>query len=162
MKSWIKITRQPYEEPYHLNLVMTASNGLQRGQLEYYCNANDLNKIAEELEVFPRHATHVYLYELGSERSEDRFAFYFRFRLSTISPRGSSVILLRFNNNKDIPYREITEFCIPVEPAALNRLGRLFQEFALLKHEVLYWDITNGELYETKEDAEQSLQPDGE
>lgn len=53
-------------------------------------------------------------------------------------------------------------FCIKVEPAALNRLGRLFREFALLKHEVLYWDLTGGELYETKTDAGQRRQPDAE
>jgi len=162
MKSWIKITRHPYEEPYHLHLVMAASNGQQRGELEYYCNADDLKKIADVLEVFPLHATSVYLYELGSERPEDRFAFYFRFRLCTTDSKGHCAIHLRFNNNRNIPDREIAEFCIRVEPASLNRLGRLFQEFALLKHEVLYWDLSSGELYETKEDAEQITHTDPE
>jgi hypothetical protein len=34
MKPYIRITRCPYEKPYHLNLVMTASNGQLAGKLE--------------------------------------------------------------------------------------------------------------------------------
>lgn len=154
MNSWIKIIRYPYEEPYLLNLVMSASNGRQRGEIEFYSNADDLNEIADKLEEFPRHASDVYLYELGSERSEDRWAFYFRFRLCTIDSVGHCAIHLRFNNNRDIPDREITEFCIPAEPSAINRLGKLFREFAQLKHEVLYWNPVEGKLYKTQKEAE--------
>ena len=156
MNSWITITRYPYEEPYQLNLLMTASNGRQLGEIEFYINTDDLNEIADILEEFPRHASDVYLYELGSERSEDRCAYYFRFRLCTIDLVGHCAIHLRFNNNLDIPDREITEFCIPAEPFAINRLGNFFREFAQLKHEVLYWSPVESKLYKTQKEVEQA------
>jgi hypothetical protein len=73
---------------------------------------------------------------------------------------GHCAIHLRFNNNGELPDREISEFCIEAEPLALNRLGKLIEKFAQLKHEILYWDLISGELYETKEDAEHVDQGD--
>jgi hypothetical protein len=48
----IRITRYPYEEPYHLNLHIAASNGRVAGDLEYYCNANDLGILGKKLVGF--------------------------------------------------------------------------------------------------------------
>ncbi|MBN2710987.1 MAG: hypothetical protein JXR97_00935 [Planctomycetes bacterium] len=44
----IEIKRYPYEEPYHLNLVFSASNGVFEGSLKYYCHASDLEDIGKE------------------------------------------------------------------------------------------------------------------
>ena len=49
MKSFIQITRHLYEEPYHLNLVIIASNGLAMGSLEFYLNTSALKDIGEAL-----------------------------------------------------------------------------------------------------------------
>jgi hypothetical protein len=155
MNPSIKITRYPYEEPHHLNLVIEATNGRLRGQLEVYINAKDLLELADELEAFPRHASAVYLWELGSEKPEDRFAHYFRFRLFTTDSLGHCAIQLRFNNNRDLPDREISEFCIPAEPSELNRFGKLVRKFARLEHEVLYWEPSGGDLFMTQKEAEQ-------
>ena len=146
MRQYIRITRKPYEEPYHLNLVMEASNGIQTARLEFYDNADALPKVAKELEGFPRHKDHVFLWELGSERPEDRFAFYFRFRVFAIDSLGHCAIYLRFNNNDALPDREVAEFCIRAEPAQLDRLAGLFKQFAKLKHEVLEWELGDGQL----------------
>jgi hypothetical protein len=155
MKPFIQITRYLYEEPYHLQLVMAASNGRQRGKIEYYANADDLTEIASVLKEFPRHPTDVYRYEIGSQRSEDKWPYFLRLRLVTTDSPGRYAIHLAFNNNREIPYRESSEFCIPVEAAALNQLGSLFQEFARLKHEVLYWNPVEGKLYPTRIEAEE-------
>jgi len=156
MKTSIKITRYLYEEPYHLNLAMEVSNGHLKGQLEFYINADDLIEIADVLEEFPRHASAVHLWEIGSEKPEDRFAFYYKFRVFTIDSVGHCAIQIRFNNNQNLPDREISEFCIyPLEPSSLNNLGKLFRDFGKLKHEVLYWEPNDGELYKTKKEAEQ-------
>lgn len=53
---FIRITRHPYEEPYHLNLVV-ASNGRQRGELEIYAPPDDLVAMAAQLRDFPGQAT---------------------------------------------------------------------------------------------------------
>ncbi len=73
---FIIIRRHPYEEPYHLNLVITASNGVFAGTLEYYCNATDLTEMGSKLMSFPERIGDTYSYELGSPRPEDRFAFH--------------------------------------------------------------------------------------
>lgn len=62
----IMITRYPYEEPYHLNIEIEATNGRIKGLLNFYINASDLFELADELEVFPRHSSAVYLWELGT------------------------------------------------------------------------------------------------
>ena len=157
MKPFIQIIRHPYEEPYCLNLVMTASNGSLRGGLEFYVSADELVEWAKGLEEFPLHAQSVLLWEIGSENPDDRFAFYFRLRLFTVDSVGHCAIQLRFNNNEALPHREISEFCIQAEPSQLNRLGQLLREFAQLRHRALVWSLSDGALYETIEDAEQAL-----
>ncbi|MEM7016017.1 MAG: hypothetical protein AAF512_01605 [Pseudomonadota bacterium] len=134
---YIKITRHKYEEPYHVNLVFEAANETQRTTLKHYCNANDLSDIAENLEVFPRHKTDVFLYEFGSERKEDRYAYYFRMRIFLINATGACAIQTRTNNNKELPEKEISEFCILAEPSQINRLGQLFRTYSKLNHKVL-------------------------
>jgi hypothetical protein len=160
MKPFIRITRYPYEEPHHLNLVMSASNGQLVGKLEFYLNADALAEWATEMEEFPRHARSVVLWELGSERPEDRFAFYFRMRLFTTDSLGHGAIQLRFNNNAVLPEREVSEFCIRSEAAQINRLGNLLRQYSKLNHQVLDWSLTEGALYESTQDAEQAAAGD--
>lgn len=160
MNTYIQVVRRPYEEPYHLNLVMSASNGRQAGELEFYVNADTLGAWADEMEKFPIHAQSVLNWELGSEYPEDRFAFYFRLRLFTVNSRGLCAIQVRFNNNAELPEREVSEFCIQTEPAQINRLGALFREFSKLQHQILHWSLTEGALYASTQEAEQSVQPD--
>ncbi len=147
MNKYIRITRHPYEEPYHLNLEIEASNGSHVGTMQYYDNADSLISFAENLEVFPRHNSDVFLHELGSERPEDNFAFYFRFRAFTTNSIGGCAIQLRLNNNEKLPELALSEFCIEAEPAAINRLGKLFREFSELNALTLEWDGTDGKVF---------------
>ena len=156
MTPFIKITRFFYEEPYNLYLLLEASNDSLRSQLEFYISVGKLIELADKLEVFSGHPRAVDLWELGSERPEDRIAYYFRFRVFTRDSLGHSAIHLRFNNNQDLPYREISEFCILVDPASINNLGKLIREFCKLEHEVLYWEPNNGGLFTSLEEAKQA------
>lgn len=144
--SHLKITRHEYEEPYHVNLVFEAANQTQSSILEYYCNASDLFDIAERLEAFPRHNRDVYLYEFGSEKSEDNFSYYFRMRVFLINATGKCAIQIRTNNNKALPEREISEFCILAEPSQINSLGQLFRAYSKLNHKILEWTVDEGHL----------------
>ena len=139
MRNFISIERIPYEEPYHVQLVWNAANGHISSCFEYYANADSLNEMAERLERFPQHHGDVFLYEIGSEKPEDRFAYYFRFRVFNTDSRGRAAIQIRFCNNNELPYREIVEFCIQTEAAAINKLGKLLREFALLEQEFIAW-----------------------
>ena len=140
MSYFIKIERVPYEEPYHVELHWQISNGNTTTTAKYYHNASKIEKIADHLEVFPRHSTDKFLYDFGSERHEDRHAYYFRFLVFLHNSRGGCSILFRFNNNRPLPDTEITEFCIQkTEPAAINELGKMFRRFSKLEDEVMIW-----------------------
>jgi len=143
MNNHIKIERIPYEEPYHIELMWNVSNGSTVTSFEYYDNADSLIEIADGLENFPRHREDVFLFEIGSERPEDNFAYYFRFRVFVTDASGKSAIQVRFCNNSELPYREIIEFCIQTEIAAINRLGNLFREFGKLEKEYMAWSDTD-------------------
>lgn len=153
MSPGIRIARIPYEEPYHLCLVMRASNGSHRAEITFYVNAKDLIEWADHLEVFPKHGTDVFLWEVGSERPEDRFAHYVRFRAFIHDGSGHCALQLRFNNNQDPPGREVAEFCIRAAASQINHLGRLCRGFAELKHEVLDWWVEDGRLYEKRDEV---------
>ena len=148
MGSLLRITRTPYEEPHQVCLLVQASNGHQTSEIEIYSTPDDLQACARALSGFPRHAGEVFLWELGSERPEDNWAFYFRFRVFATSVTGGCAIQFRFNNNQELPDTEVSEFCIRAEPAQLDRLGSLFGRFALLGHEVLLWQASGGGLFE--------------
>lgn len=146
MSGFLRITRTPYEEPYHLQLLLEASNGRQTASLEIYVSADLVNEMANALAVFPRHASDAYLCEIGSERKEDHWAYYFRFRAFLTDALGHSALLFRFNNNRELPHRELAEFCIETDPASIHRLSALLKEFAKLQHETLYWSMDDSRL----------------
>ena len=143
----LEIERIPYEEPYHINLVISASNGNSCGRIEIYDNADFLKRIADALEEFPLNSRDEFVWELGSEKTEDKFAFYFQFRVFNYMTEGwISGIHIRFNNNEEVPFKEISDFCIPCEPAGINRLGRMFREFAKLDSKKITWNGVDGEV----------------
>lgn len=146
MKPFIRITRRPYEEPYHVNLVVVASNGRQSGELEIYANAEDLAVFARDLRGFPKQKSDIVRWELGSERSEDNFAFYYRLRVFQVTVDGRCAIELRFCNNQEPPRREVVEFSIDALPSDLDRLAGLLERFSRLEHTVLEWNVDDGEL----------------
>jgi hypothetical protein len=135
----------------HLNLAVC--NGRSLAQIEYYATAESLIELADRLEVFPRHTMDVFLFELGSERPEDRCMYYLRLRAFLKDALGHSAIHIRFNNNRALPELEIAEFCLDAEPSQINRFGQLCRRFANLRHAVLHWWIQDGALYEMIDDA---------
>jgi hypothetical protein len=147
----LRITRFPYEEPYHLNLQIEASNGRVTGCLEYYCSVNDLNELGVKLVGYCGEPYERIVYELGSEKAEDRFAFFFSLKISPLDHTGHSVARLRMNNNQLPPETEASEFCIPLNPVDVNRLGRLLVDFARLEHRILDWSINDGTLIKDSE-----------
>ena len=149
----IRITRTPYEEPYHLCLRLAASNGRLSGDLEYYCNASDLGSLGKQLADFAGLKTGDVTYELGSEKKEDRFAFYLGLRVRALDSRGHCAVVVRLNNNQEVPDKEVAEFCITAEVADVNRLGNLLIEFGRLQHRVLSWTVRDGELLKDNEEA---------
>jgi len=149
----IRITRHPYEEPYHLNLHIEASNERVHGALEYYCNASDLTTLGKQFTDYTGSPNHEVVYELGSERPSDRFAFFLSLRVKPLDMSGHCSIHVRLNNNENLPNREVMEFSIRANVADLNRFGNLLVEFGRLQHRVLEWQVQDGRLIETPETA---------
>jgi hypothetical protein len=137
----IRLTRIPYEEPYHLNLRIEASNGRLAGELEYYCPANDLTTLGRQLAVYTGPRNPEVTYELGSEDPSERFGFFLSLRVRPLDYKGNCVILLRFNNNQQPPGREVSEFAIEADAAALKRLGDQLVDFGELFKLVLDWRV---------------------
>jgi hypothetical protein len=138
----IQIKRVPYEEPYHVNHVFTASNGVFNGFLEYYCVASDLKDIGTALRAFPTKVPNAYSYEIGSTRPEDNFAYHFALHAYTTDCSGHCALQVVIDNNQDRPDEGVCRFSIRAEPAAINRLGNLLMEFANLKHHELNWTVS--------------------
>jgi hypothetical protein len=138
----IEIKRFPYEEPYHVHLFFSASNGVFDGFLEYYCNASDLKDIGKALRSFPKKVPNAYSCEIGSTRPEDNFAYHFALHAYTTDNLGHCALQVVIDNNQDRPYEGACRFSIKAEPAAINRLGKLLTDFAKLKHQQLNWTVS--------------------
>jgi len=141
MRSFLNITRRPYEEPYHVNLLVSAGNRSTQAQFELYANASDLSVAAESLIGFPRTDDDTFIWQLGSENEQDRFAFHFRVRVFQFSPTGRCAIEIRFNNNQRPPNQQIVEFCIEAYPSDLDRLGTMLKVFARLEDLTMEWGV---------------------
>jgi hypothetical protein len=148
----IRITRSPYEEPYHLNLYIEASNGIINGMLEYYCNADDLRTLGKQLTNFTGTNKEEIIYQLGSEDKQDRFAFFLGIRVMPLDLSGHCAVLIRLNNNQEPPDNQMCEFSIRADVADINRLGELLNGFGRLEHHVLDWRVQDGRLFKTREE----------
>ena len=144
MTSFLKIVRHPYEEPHHVNLVVSAGNGTTQGALEIYAKASDLNDAAAAISGFPKNDNDEFVWELGSEDERERFAFYFRLRVFPLSATGRCAVELRFNNNQRPPDRQVVEFCITAYPADLDRLGGVLKTFSRFEGSMLEWTVHPG------------------
>jgi hypothetical protein len=140
----IRVERIPYEEPHEVHLRYSVSNGRQSWCFEYYDEAKVLEVFGEALSGFPRHPQEVFLHEVGSERLEDRWAYYFRFRAFVVTGTGQCALQFRFNNNEPMPDNEQFEFCIRALPGQLDRLGSLYRDFAQLQYKSLEWSLDDG------------------
>jgi len=115
-------------------------------------NAKDLNELGGKLLGYLGNKEQTIIYELGSEKSEDRFAFFFSLRVLPLDLAGHSAIRIRINNNRPPPETEACEFCIPADVADVNRLGSLLVAFGKLEHRVLDWSVKDGRLLKDVED----------
>lgn len=144
MPSFLNITRQPYEEPYHLHLLVFAGNPTTLTRFEIYTTSSDLNDAAESLIGFPKSNADTFTWQLGSELEQDRFAFYFRVRVFQFSHTGRCAIEIRFSNNRKPPHQQIVEFCIEVDPSDVDRLSRMLKSFARMEDLTMEWSVPLG------------------
>jgi hypothetical protein len=143
------VRRHPYEEPYNTHLEFLASNGVFTGGTDIYCAVCDVAEIGSALGAFPANVGDEYKYEYGSPDPRANWARYFVLRASTIDRAGHCALQFTFNLNRPEPDEGACRFSIRAEAAAINRLGKLFEEFAKLRHVELRWSPTVDELHET-------------
>lgn len=150
LRPFLRIVRVPYKEPDGVRLLVSASNGRQRGEVEVFANASDLEAVAYRLDTLPEDVGSSVVWEIGSEQPEHRFAFYVRLRVHRVRSTGPSALEIRMNNNLEPPHCEVSEFALTVERADLDRLARLLRQFARLEHRVLLWTVTEGRLEDAR------------
>ncbi len=141
MTSVLRITRHPYEEPHHLNLVVRVESPRSSGELEIYINSEELGVAADAFRSFPRKAGDEFTWELGSEKAEDRWGYYFLLKVTQVRPSGMSSVRVRFNNNKQAPDQFVFDVSFPAEPMDLARLSGLLTEFGKLRNTELEWVV---------------------
>lgn len=145
--SWLRVRRFPYEEPYALNLEFAGGNGLFSGCVEIYCNVEDLSELGRALLAFPRQADDRHVYEYGSDDAAERQHRHFRLSFYTIDHTGHCAVQFLTRLYEKEPDDGACQFSIRTEPAALHRLGQLFENFARLEHLELRWSPAGGELF---------------
>ncbi len=141
MRNFLKIERIPYEEPYHLELHWAVSSEEGAAHFEFYDNAEILTSFAQGLVNFPKHVKDKFAYQLGSEKPEDNFAYFFNFEVALTNGRGHDAgIDIRFTNNRKSSDLRVIDFRLSTSAPRIRKLGESFQEFSKLKSEILYWD----------------------
>jgi len=136
---YLQVRRLPYEEPYHTQLEISASNGVFSGSTDIYCNVSDLAKIGCALQSFPKSIPDEYKYEYGSSDPAARSYCHFVLRVYTVGSWGHSALQISIKENLKEPEERICLFSIRSEPASINRLGDLFVAFSKLQHFEFKW-----------------------
>jgi len=142
------VKRFPYEEPYHVQIGLFASNGRFSARSDFYCNVDDLSEIGSALSSFPKHIGDEYVYVYGSEDPDANFYGYIKLRAYTVGSVGKCALQITINRNAEEPEEGRSTFSIPVNPAAINKLGELFSEFSLLRHLEFHWSETDASLHD--------------
>jgi len=121
------VTRLPYEEPYHTQIRIVASNGAYSGTLDLYCGVDELLAIGDALNRFPAKVPDDYSYEYGSEDPAKRAYRHVRLRAYTTDLAGHCALQFEMNLNASEPDEGSCRFSIQIEPGSINRLGQLFR-----------------------------------
>ena len=127
-KPFLNVKRHPYEEPFHTQIEISASNGAFAGSTDIYCNVADLADIGNGLMNFPKSVGDEYRYVYGSEEPSRRCYRYFLLRAYTTDLAGHCALQIKMNSNTSEPYEGLCEFLIKAKAAAINRLGALFEQ----------------------------------
>jgi hypothetical protein len=145
----IVVRRYPYEEPYHLQIVVSARNEDFSARTDFYCNTDELREIGQALQEFPKRIGDRYEFRYGSDDPADRFYRLVVLGAYTVDSVGHCAIKVKLNQNQGEPDEGICEFSIRADVAAVNRLGALFTEFAELKHLEFQWNPDESAMYES-------------
>ncbi|MDI1315070.1 hypothetical protein [Prosthecobacter sp.] len=145
--SSIRIQRFPYEEPYHVQLNLSAENGRFSGGFDFYTGVHSLKEFAVTLQNFPNHIGDEIQFVYGSPRKEDRTYRHLIIRAYTVGRVGHCSIQFTFNNHEEEPDEGSARFSISADAAAVNRLGKLLERFSELQHLELLWSPDEEELY---------------
>jgi hypothetical protein len=142
------VKRIPYEEPYHVQIDLFASNGRFSARSDFYCSVDNLSEIGAALRSFPKHLGDEYVYVYGSEDPDKKFYRYIKLRAYTVGSAGKCAIQITINTNDAEPEEGRSNFSIQAYPIAINKLGELFSEFSQLRHLEFHWSETDSSLHD--------------
>jgi hypothetical protein len=139
MKPCIRLTAKSVEDPGHLFVKLEASNGRITASSDIFASKAKLKELADQLEDSRgEHNTHID-FTYGSEDPEVQWAGFFSLVVRPVDTQGHCCVLVRGNNMRVVPNREIFEFCIETEWAQVNHLGQMLQTYIKMAHRILEW-----------------------
>jgi hypothetical protein len=138
MSSLLRVTRVPYEEPYHLDLVFEAAIPGYRATVEVYTSVADVRDAGERLARFPDDGD--FHWEIG-DRDPARSPYHLALHAWRLDGAGHGALAVRFASHGDALTRRVAEFAFQVVPADLDRLARQLRAFAELRELVLEWRV---------------------
>ena len=125
--SFIEIQKIWTDDDGMLKVDLTASNGKQLGNVEFFIYPDELSNFGIELQSYPTSLEHVACIEYG-ERPD--FYSHVKLSVSALESSGRSAIEVRFDNRGEPPGEAQVRFFIESEPARLNRFGQQIVNWA--------------------------------
>ncbi len=146
----ITVHRLPYEEPYHTQLEIEASNGVFAGAIDLYCAVDDIRDVGRALSAFPSRVPDEYRFTYGSDDPARRFYRLFVLRAYTTDSVGHCALQVIMDRNTEEPDEGRCCFSIGAEPAQIGRLGRLFMRLHEKPSTWFRWALVDDEFVDRR------------
>jgi hypothetical protein len=98
------------------------SDGILVGYQDFYAYESDIRQLGAKLAVFPTGSLDDAVFEIGNEHDE-KWAHFIRIRFFVKDLSGHAALAIKFVRNGDVMAKAISEFCLPLDVASVNRLG---------------------------------------
>lgn len=134
------------EEPDLICIEIIATNGTFAFRTDqFYCGRRLLEQFGAALSKFPANVLDRPEFSRGVENAEDQSSFI---SIAAFVSGARTALRFRFKDRSHTEaFDGFSEFSIPVETAAINRLGALVQDFSGLGYSDLHWTPNSGELF---------------
>ena len=118
---YIEIKRIWTDSDEMLQLEVTASNGEQISNQDFYVYPDDLTNFGSQLQNFPKSQADVVSLEYGEDPN---FYCYFLLRAIILDSVGHAAIEIKIDNRLEPPAKASSNFFMPSEVATVNEFGK--------------------------------------
>lgn len=138
LKPILIVRRHPYEEPFHTEFEVIASDGGFAGRVRFFTPADTFITIASGLIAFCDDPTSEFIY-----RSDGRGSA-FRLICRSTNRTGNCALEIDMRTDAAHPFEGSCLLTLHSDIGAILKLGVRLREFGRLTHEELHW-LPNGD-----------------